>query len=72
MPVRYFLDTNIVVYSFDSTAPRKQSTAKKLIKNAVGLNIGIISYQVIQEFINVATHKFIEPLKNRLPDLIKD
>jgi predicted nucleic acid-binding protein len=63
MPVRYFLDTNIVVYSFDSTAPRKQTTAKKLIKNAIGLKIGIISYQVIQEFINVATHKFREPLK---------
>jgi predicted nucleic acid-binding protein len=63
MPGRYFLDTNIIVYSFDSTAPRKQTIAKKLIKNALVLDIGFISYQVIQEFINVATQKFQEPLK---------
>jgi predicted nucleic acid-binding protein len=63
MPGKYFLDTNIVVYSFDTTSPRKQARAKKLIKNALTLNAGIISYQVIQEFINVATHKFRVPLK---------
>ena len=63
MPGRYFLDTNIIVYSFDSTAPRKQAIAKKLIKNALVLDIGFISYQVIQEFINVATRKFQEPLE---------
>jgi len=64
MPDRYFLDTNIFVYTFDSSAPRKQSVAKKLVRNALVLNRGIIGTQVIQEFINVATKKFKEPLSN--------
>lgn len=36
--------------------------AKKLIGHALETGIGIISYQVIQEFLNVATQKFAKPL----------
>jgi len=60
---KYFLDTNIIVYSFDKTEPVKQATAKELIKDALSLNKGIVSYQVIQEFANVALQKFSRPLE---------
>src|SRR5690242_16354615 len=59
---RFFLDTNIFVYSFDFTAPAKQKIAKDLIGRAVRSRIGIVSYQVIQEFYNVAFRKFSTPL----------
>ncbi|MDZ7718163.1 MAG: PIN domain-containing protein [Balneolaceae bacterium] len=62
MSDRYFLDTNIIVYSFDVSDPQKQKTAKKLITDGLIQNQGVISYQVVQEFINVSTRKFETPL----------
>ncbi|HPI74699.1 MAG TPA: PIN domain-containing protein [bacterium] len=62
MKGRYFLDTNIFIYSFDLSNSAKQQKANQLIKAALVENKGCISYQVIQEFINVATRKFVAPL----------
>ena len=58
MPDRYFLDTNIFVYSFDQGAPAKQRSAQTLIQRALNDHSGVVSSQVIQEFLNVATRKF--------------
>lgn len=66
---KYFLDTNIFVYAFDSANPKKQKRANELIKNALENNSGCISFQVIQEFMNVATRKFEIPLS--IPDCKK-
>jgi predicted nucleic acid-binding protein len=57
---RFFLDTNVFVYSFDFSAPRKVHIADKLIDEAVRSGRGAVSYQVIQEFFNVAFRKFPE------------
>lgn len=62
MPVEFFLDTNILVYTFDETAPDKQMRACALVERALEHKTGVISYQVTQEFINVATRKFTPPL----------
>jgi predicted nucleic acid-binding protein len=59
---RFFLDTNILIYTFDSSAPVKQKQAQKLVHQALTDGNGLISYQVIQEFLNVATKKFSTPL----------
>lgn len=59
---RFFLDTNIIVYSFDASAPKKQTVARELIADALDKGIGIISFQVVQEFLNVALKKFKQPL----------
>lgn len=59
------MDTNIFVYSFDSRAKKKQRTAKDVVTEALSQNAGIISFQVIQEFLNVATRKFKQPLTVR-------
>ena len=58
MSDRYFLDTNILVYSFDGVEPRKASVAEDLVIRAVTSGLGIISYQVVQEFINVSLRRF--------------
>ena len=59
---RFFLDTNVIVYSFDSTAPSKQKKARLLIDRALGEQCGVLSWQVIQEFLNVALRKFRKPM----------
>jgi predicted nucleic acid-binding protein len=58
MSDKYFLDTNILVYSFDLVEPRKASLAEDLVTRAVTSGLGVISYQVVQEFINVSLRQF--------------
>lgn len=62
---RYFLDTNVFVYTFDDTAPEKQVKARELVAAALRDGRGVISFQVIQEFCNVATRRFATPLAPR-------
>ena len=59
---RFFLDTNIFVYTFDASAPEKKEMAKRLVHRALYTQDGVISTQVIQEFLNVALRKFHSPL----------
>lgn len=58
----FFLDTNVLVYSFDKTVPAKQTIARQLIHHALQTQQGIISTQVVQEFLNLAIRKFSPPL----------
>jgi len=59
---RYFLDTNIFIYSFDENARSKAMKARELIGSALKERNGCIGTQVIQEFLNIATRKFKKPL----------
>ena len=52
-----FLDTNILVYSFDEVHKAKRQKANGLIQEALKTQKGIISYQVVQEFLNIAIKK---------------
>lgn len=63
MSDRFFLDTNIFVYSFDPAAPAKARRAQQLIAEALETGKGVISYQVIQEFFNAALKRFAAPMK---------
>ena len=63
MSEKYFLDTNIFVYCFDDGQPQKKVRSLALIADALQTGDGIISTQVMQEFLNVATRKFSVPLK---------
>jgi predicted nucleic acid-binding protein len=60
---RFFLDTNILIYQFDETAPAKAERATELVRTAIQTGEGIISYQVVQEFINAATRRFRVPMQ---------
>lgn len=62
MSAEYFLDTNILIYSFDAAVPGKQAIAQDLIATALRRSCGAISWQVVQEFLNVARHKWEIPL----------
>jgi predicted nucleic acid-binding protein len=55
---RFFLDTNIFVYSFDTSATAKLRRSMQLIRQAVATGKGVVSYQVVQEFFNVALRRF--------------
>lgn len=63
MSDRFFLDTNIFVYSFDRNAGAKARKATQLIRKALTTGKGIVSYQVVQEFFNVALRRFSQPMK---------
>jgi len=58
MPAEVFLDTNILVYSFDADSTAKQRKAKELLAGSGWF----VSWQVIQEFSSVALHRFKVPL----------
>ena len=58
MSDRFFLDTNIFVYSVTVSSPDKQRIAAGLIGRAIETGKGVISYQVVQEFFNIAPRRF--------------
>jgi predicted nucleic acid-binding protein len=59
---RHFLDTNIFVYTFDRQAQEKAKRAENLVAEALATGLGMISYQVAQEFVAVARKPFLTPM----------
>ena len=51
-----FLDTNIVLYAFDDSDPRKQTIAQELLRKAVRTEC-VISVQVLSEISNTILRK---------------
>jgi len=50
MSARQFLDTNVVVYAYDTSDAVKQAKAQGLLANAVRKGDGAVSVQVLGEF----------------------
>ena len=70
----FFLDTNILVYAFHSDSTAKQKIAGELV-NKAAQGKGCISFQVVQEFINLALKKFrptppIDEIKLVMKDIL--
>lgn len=63
MKDKFFLDTNIIVYSFNKNSKGKK--AREIISNVLKNRTGCIGTQVVQEFLNVAIRKFKKPLTNQ-------
>jgi len=63
MSDRFFLDTNIVVYSFDQSSAAKSEVADHLLRQGLLTRKGAISYQVVQEFFNVARRRSPGPMR---------
>lgn len=61
---KFFIDTNIIVYSFDSENIDKRNISLEIIESALKTANGSISYQVVQEFLNVACRKFLTPMSH--------
>jgi len=58
----FFLDTNILIYAVDDVNLAKRQIAISLVHEAILGGHGIISLQVVQEFMNVARNKFKQPM----------
>jgi predicted nucleic acid-binding protein len=53
----FFLDTNVLVYAFNSNDSEKQAAAQHLVSWGIKSGLGVISYQVVQEWFNYAFRK---------------
>ena len=58
----FFLDTNVLIYTFDESAPAKRTIARSWVRSALRTQRGVISSQVVQEFLNVALARFAHPM----------
>jgi predicted nucleic acid-binding protein len=58
MSGRSFLDTNIFIYAVDQSDTRKAAIAVDLIREHAVYSTGVISFQVVHEFFNVAFKRF--------------
>jgi len=56
---RCFLDTNIFIYSIDRRDAVKELKATELIRDSLSSLRGIVSFQVVQEFFNVAPKRLV-------------
>lgn len=59
---REFVDANILVYAFDSSAGPKQQVANDLLRRLWDDGGGCVSVQVLQEFFVTVTKKVPKPL----------
>ena len=57
MSAEDFIDTNVLVYLFDETDADKRQRAESIVHRSLESGTGCISYQVVQETMNVVTRK---------------
>jgi predicted nucleic acid-binding protein len=69
MSDKYFLDSNIILYSVDSRDSKKQKKAIELVEIAINSGDGVISWQVVQECLNTVSGKFSQQFKPADRDL---
>ena len=62
MSASAFIDTNVFVYHLDSTDKRKHRIAEGIVRDALADGQACISFQVVQECLNVALRKAAVPL----------
>ena len=64
MKDKAFLDTNVFVYAIDSSPElgAKRDIARRLIREHIENESGVISIQVVQEFYQVSTRKIAVPI----------
>lgn len=65
MTATCFVDSNVLIYSFDSRAPRKQQQAARLLKSLWAASNAAISAQVINESLNtlLRLYRDVEPVQ---------
>jgi predicted nucleic acid-binding protein len=57
MSVDYFIDTNLFVYQIEAQDNRKATIANQIIRTGVATGNACISFQVVQECLNVIVRK---------------
>lgn len=56
------VDTNVLIYAHDPTTPAKHLAARRLMERLWIEETGVLSVQVLQEFVWIATRKLPQPL----------
>ena len=64
MSAKHFLDTNILVYAYDSHEPQKQTIAQSLLRKGIREESAVLSVQVLSEFFNAVTRRIPSPLSS--------
>lgn len=57
MSAELFIDTNVFIYQLDTTDLRKHQIAERLVRSALHKGNACISWQVVQECLNVMLRK---------------
>ena len=58
--MRYFIDSNIVIYANDRNAGEKQTRAIEVVQRCMRAKNGVLSIQVLQEYANIALTKLTQ------------
>lgn len=61
--MRAFVDTNVLVYLFDSDEPAKQQRAREVVGELMGAGSLVLSAQVLSEFYVAVTRRLAHPLE---------
>lgn len=56
-----FLDSNVLVYLFDDKDQRKRDRASVVVEKALADGSGVISFQVVQETLNIMLTRLATP-----------
>ena len=62
MSGRTFLDTNILVYAYDTHEPQKQRRVQEPLQRGIEDESAVLSAQVLSEFFTVVTRRIPNPL----------
>lgn len=62
---RVFVDTNVLVYSYDIDAGAKHDAARRVLRELWESRTGVLSTQVLQEFYVTVTRKLEKPLAKK-------
>ncbi len=57
MAERSFLDSNVLIYTDDSSSPAKQRAALQLVARCRRQRNGVVSLQVLEEYFSITTRK---------------
>ena len=60
---RFFVDTNVLLYSMDTSAPKKRDAALLWLEALWANRAGVLSWQVLHEFYANAVRKLKVPAK---------
>ena len=62
MSGKLFLDSNVLVYAYDSDEPEKQIKVQEIIRRGIEREDVVLSVQVLGEFFNAVTRRIKEPM----------
>jgi len=62
MTAKQFLDTNVLVYAYDTDSPAKQDVARTLLREGLRSGNAAVSAQVLGEFFVTVTRRIPDPL----------